>query len=113
MTLSMSRDRESFHIPAAGAAWLIVGVFFGSIFGSRYLQEAIDLYHGYRWNYMEKCIINPGNFAGGYCRMPKECTCDDLDAIDDIPAAEMTSDLFKERFVTCFYTTQLLRRLTV
>ena len=29
--------------------------------------------------------------------MPKECTCTDVDGIEDIPAAEMTSELFKER----------------
>ena len=62
---------------------------------------------------MEKCIINPGNFAGGYCRMPKECTCADVDGIDDVPAAEMTSELFKERFVACPILAVLLRRLPV
>ena len=87
------------HIPVSAAVWLIAGVIFGSMFGSRYLQEAIDLYNGYRWNYEEKCIINPGNFAGGYCRMPKECTCTDVESIDDIPATQMTPELFKERFV--------------
>ena len=93
----MTLTRTSYHIPFSAALWLIAGVIFGSMFGSRYLHEAIDLYNGYRWNYVEKCIINPGNFAGGYCRMPKECTCTDVDGIEDIPAAEMTSELFKER----------------
>ena len=100
-SLNMTLIRTSSHIPVSATVWLITGVIFGSMFGSRYLQEAIDLYNGYRWNYMEKCIINPGNFAGGYCRMPKECTCAGLEGIDDIPAAEMTSELFKERFVAC------------
>jgi len=95
----MTLIRTSSHIPVSAAVWLIAGVIFGSMFGSRYLQEAIDLYNGYRWNYVEKCIINPGNFAGGYCRMPKECTCTDVDSIDDIQATQMTPELFKDRYL--------------
>merc|ERR1711884_165250 len=99
LKMTLPQSSSSNHVQISSVAWLIVGVALGSMFGSRCLQEAIDLYNGYRWNYLEKCIINPGNFAGGYCRMPKECTCAGLDGIDDIPAAEMTSELFKERYL--------------
>jgi len=57
------------------------------------------MYNGYRWNYLEKCIINPGNFAGGYCRTPMECTCKDVEEIDDISMAEMTPQVFKDKYL--------------
>ena len=85
------------HVPVSAVVWLVVGVALGSMFGSRYLQESIDLLYGYRWNYLEKCIINPGNFAGGYCRVPMNCTCTDVEEIDDVPLAEMTAELFRDK----------------
>jgi len=57
------------------------------------------LLYGYRWNYLEKCIINPGNFAGGYCRVPMNCTCTDVEEIDDVPLAEMTAELFRDKYL--------------
>lgn len=47
---------------------LLLGFTLGSRLGSRALQDFIDDYYGYRWNYLEKCIIGDETFAGGYCR---------------------------------------------
>ena len=47
---------------------LIAGFILGSSFGSHLLQDFIDGFYGYRWNYLERCIIDDGTFAGGYCR---------------------------------------------
>ena len=47
---------------------LLLGFILGSRLGSRALQDFIDGYYGYRWNYLEKCIIGDETFAGGYCR---------------------------------------------
>ena len=47
---------------------LLLGFILGSKIGSRALQDFIDEYYGYRWNYLEKCIIGDDTFAGGYCR---------------------------------------------
>ena len=40
----------------------------GTTLGSPLLQELIDAAYGYRWNYLDKCIIDEGYFAGGFCR---------------------------------------------
>ena len=47
---------------------LLAGFILGSSFGSHLLQDFIDGFYGYRWNYLERCIIDDGTFAGGYCR---------------------------------------------
>ena len=47
---------------------LLLGFLLGTRLGSRALQDFIDEYYGYRWNYLEKCIIGDETFAGGYCR---------------------------------------------
>ena len=97
---------------------LLAGFILGSSFGSHLLQDFIDGFYGYRWNYLERCIIDDGTFAGGYCRYiqskqrfcsglsfcsskfraPKKCTCGDVDKIDDVDFAEMTEELYNDRY---------------
>ena len=85
------------HVPLSAVGWLILGVVLGSLFVSHFVQDVIDIYNGYRWNYLEKCIISPPNFAGGYCRVPKKCTCADVEGIDDVLLSDMTEELFREK----------------
>jgi len=77
---------------------LLLGFILGSRLGSRALQDFIDGYYGYRWNYLEKCIIGDETFAGGYCRAPKTCTCNDVDHIDIVEYFEMTEDRYEEKY---------------
>ena len=55
-------------VSLSSVLFLLVGFILGSRLGSRALQDFIDGYYGYRWNYAEKCIIGDETFAGGYCR---------------------------------------------
>ena len=55
-------------VSLSSVLFLLVGFILGSRLGSRALQDFIDRYYGYRWNYAEKCIIGDETFAGGYCR---------------------------------------------
>ena len=60
--------KEEFVVSVSAIVWISVGVLFGTCFGSQALIDLIDYYHGYRWNWLERCIIDDGTFAGGYCR---------------------------------------------
>jgi len=95
---SEAKKQETLVIPLSAVICIIVGFIFGSSIGSRFIQDSIDEFYGYRWNYLERCIINDGTFAGGYCRAPKECTCKDVTKIDELTVDEMTEELYTKKY---------------
>ena len=62
------RKPQYLAVSLTSVVCLLLGFILGSRLGSRALQDFIDGYYGYRWNYLEKCIIGDETFAGGYCR---------------------------------------------
>ena len=62
------RKPQNLVVSLTSVVCLLLGFILGSRLGSRALQDFIDEYYGYRWNYLEKCIIGDDTFAGGYCR---------------------------------------------
>jgi len=98
MEEKIDRKDEEMVFPISCLFWIVIGVGLGSCLGSPILQDIIDIYHGYRWNYEEKCIIDEGYFAGGFCRQPLRCTCEDVNKIDELHASEMTESVFEERY---------------
>ena len=62
------RPKYQLVVSLTSVICLLLGFIIGSRLGSRALQDFIDEYYGYRWNYLEKCIIGDETFAGGYCR---------------------------------------------
>ena len=60
--------KNEYVVPVSTVIWILVGVFLGICVGSQAVVDFIDFCYGYRWNYVERCIIDDGTFAGGYCR---------------------------------------------
>jgi len=84
--------------PITSVMWIVGGVLLGCLFGSPVLQDLVDKMYGYRWNYEDRCIVDEGYFAGGFCRAPLECSCGDIDQIDEVDIADITEEMYEERY---------------
>jgi len=94
-----NKSRETVTVfPVSCIFWILFGVIVGSSIGTPLLQDIIDAAYGYRWNYVERCIVDEGYFAGGYCRTPLNCSCWDVDQIDDVDINDITEEQYKQRY---------------
>jgi len=84
------------------AVALSLGVLIGSICGGPWLQDLVDLARGYRWNYVDRCIMETPESNGygvDFCRTPVDCSsCQNVDKIDEISVENLSVDLFEGRY---------------
>ena len=72
----------------------------GSVLGVKLLEEVVDKLRGYRWNYLDRCIIEHGIDGNGlnFCREPVDCNiCSDVNEIEVLDVDEIDVDLFEKR----------------
>lgn len=91
-------DDGDITFPVSCILWIVLGVAIGSTFGTEVLKDLLDTTYGYRWNYEDKCIIDEGYFAGGFCRAPLNCSCIDVNRIDEITLNDINEKIFEERY---------------
>jgi len=77
--------------------WLLLGLLIGSISGGPWLKELEDVIYGYRWNYLDRCILETPESGYGvdFCRTPVNCdTCRHVRRIDEVHVSEISWEEF-------------------
>lgn len=82
--------------------WLCIGLAIGSICGGPWCADLVDFVRGYRWNYLDRCILETPDthgFGVDFCRIPVDCSeCSDVRKIDEIHVDDLSQELFEERY---------------
>lgn len=84
-------------IHLSNVIWLLFGLLIGSISGGPWLKEIEDIIYGYRWNYLDRCILETPESGYGvdFCRTPVNCdTCRDVREIDEVHVSKMSWETF-------------------
>lgn len=87
----------------SAAVWLSLGVIVGSLAGGPWLQELVDFARGYRWNPLERCIMEVNEDTGfgvDFCRAPVQCeeVCAGVRGVEEVHVDHLTVEMFEERF---------------
>jgi len=90
-------------VPISNIFWLCLGLAIGCVFGGPWTALLEEKVYGYRWNHMDRCIIETPDDGGGYgvdfCRVPVDCKiCRDVDKIDEFHVSELTVDMFQQHY---------------
>lgn len=79
--------------------WLCIGAAIGSGFGGPWMADVLDWIRGYRWNYLDRCILEtpmPDGYGVDFCRHPADCNiCSQVSQIDEISVDDMSVELFE------------------
>jgi len=82
--------------------WLCLGLAVGIICGGPWLRDFMDLLRGYRWNYLDRCIMETPEDTGygvDFCRTPVNCEmCRDVDRIEEVDVDSLSVEQFEERY---------------
>jgi len=82
--------------------WLCLGLVVGSLCNGWVLEAFTEVIYGYRWNYVQRCIIEDEEKGYGqdFCRVPVDCSmCEDVDKIDEIHIDALTEEEFENKYV--------------
>jgi len=86
----------------SGVFWLCIGLAIGSICGGPWLTDLVDIIRGYRWNYIDRCIMETPDTDGygvDFCRIPVDCSiCSEVKHIDEIHVDNLPVWLFEEKY---------------
>jgi len=89
-------------VKISGVGWLCLGLALGSICGGPWCTDLVDFFRGYRWNYLDRCILETPDthgFGVDFCRIPADCSvCSDVREIDSIHVDNLSVDLFEEKY---------------
>jgi len=89
-------------VKLSSVVWLCIGMALGSAFGGPWLQDLVDKIYGYRWNYLDRCILETPDEDGygvDFCRHPANCQdCAKVTQIEEIHVDDLTVDMFEERY---------------
>ena len=81
---------------------MLIALLTGFLVGGPWLGAVTDLVFGYRWNFVDRCIIEDADDKGNgvdYCRLPVNCEiCQNVDKIDDVHVSNITIEEFEERY---------------
>lgn len=84
-------------------AWLSLGVILGSVMKGSWTQDVAEMWRGYRWNPLERCIVESPDTSGNgvdFCRLPVDCAsvCSQVSSIDEYHVDDLSVELFEERY---------------
>jgi len=84
-------------------AWLTLGLVIGSLVGGPWTQDVVEILRGYRWNHLERCIVESPDTSGNgvdFCRLPVNCkaVCSQVSSIDEFHVDDLSVELFEERY---------------
>ena len=86
----------------SSVVWLCLGLAVGTVCGGPWLKEVVDVVRGYRWNYIDRCIMETPEDTGygvDFCRTPVDCgICRDVDAIDEVHVEDLSVEDFEDRY---------------
>jgi len=88
-------------VPLKNVAWLCIGLIIGCTCGGPWIKELEDKFYGYRWNYLDRCILETPESGYGvdFCRTPVSCEiCRDVKAIDEIHVSQLTWQKFYKNY---------------
>jgi len=102
-------DKEKKQLPAlyffdkSTLAWLTIGLLIGSFVRGPWTQDVLELLRGYRWNPLERCIVESPDTSGNgvdFCRLPVDCkaVCSQVSSIDEFHVDDLSMELFEERY---------------
>jgi len=100
---SKSSGDEAVKVVRIGAiGWICCGFIIGSIFGGSWTDDLVNWVRGYRWNYLDRCIMETPDTSGygvDFCRTPTDCSfCSDIKEIETIHVDKINEDMFENRF---------------
>jgi len=88
-------------VKLSSVVWLCLGLSVGTICGGPWLKDFVDLLRGYRWNYLDRCIMETPEDTGygvDFCRTPVDCEmCREVDRIEEIDVDSLSVEQFEER----------------
>jgi len=86
-------------IRVSSVVWLCLGLAIGTLCGGQWLEDAVDVLRGYRWNYLGRCILETPEDSGDFCRVPVDCDiCRDVDRINDVHVDDLSVEEFEARY---------------
>ncbi|XP_023337908.1 bifunctional arginine demethylase and lysyl-hydroxylase JMJD6 isoform X2 [Eurytemora carolleeae] len=81
---------------------IVFGVLIGSLLCGPWIHDIVGYCLGYRWDFVNKCIMespNENGYGTDFCRIPVDCDiCKDVHKIDEIHVSELSVQLFEERY---------------
>ena len=82
--------------------WMCLGLVVGTICGGMSMRNLLDRIYGYRWDNVQRCIIEDEALEGygaDFCRLPIDCkVCKDVDVIDDVSVDSISLEMFEEKY---------------
>merc|ERR1719391_1766696 len=67
---------------------LLAGIVIGSVLGGPWRDTVVEYFRGYRWDYMQRCILETPEAHGNgvdFCRNPVDCNeCKDIHHVDEV-----------------------------
>jgi len=89
-------------VRVSAVVWLCLGLAIGTLCGGPWLKDLVDLVYGYRWNYLDRCIMETPEDKGygvDFCRAPEDCSvCKDVSKIDEVHVNDLSVEEFEEKF---------------
>ena len=80
---------------------LLVGFLLGAAMAGPWTADLVDWLRGYRWNYVDRCIMETPDTSGygvDFCRVPVNCdVCRDVDHVEEWHVDEIDVDVFESR----------------
>merc|ERR1712130_696215 len=66
----------------------------GCTFGAPWTEDLLDLIRGYRWNRLDRCILETPETHGygvDFCRVPVDCdVCSDVREIEEVHVSDLS-----------------------
>ena len=89
-------------VRVSSVAWLCLGLAIGTLCGGPWLKDIVDVLRGYRWNYLDRCILETPEDTGvgvDFCRVPVDCDmCRSVDKIDEVHVDDLSVEEFEARY---------------
>ena len=88
-------------VKISNLVWLCLGLLLGTITGGPWIKKVEELVLGYRWNAMDRCIMETPDEGYGvdFCRVPSSCDmCRDVVSIDEVHVSDLTWQHFYEDY---------------
>ena len=80
---------------------LLAGFLLGALMAGPWTADLVDWLRGYRWNYVDRCIMETPDTSGygvDFCRVPVNCdVCRDVDHVEEWHVDEIDVDVFESR----------------
>jgi len=89
-------------VKISAIGWMACGFILGSVCGGPWCEDIVNWMRGYRWNYLDRCIMETPDTSGygvDFCRTPVDCSmCSDVKEIESIHVNDINVEMFENRF---------------